>query len=44
MATSGKAVDDVFTHFAQRAFDHSPPVRLALADVVGQWFLELRDR
>ena len=43
-ATSGKAVDDVVSHLAQRTFDHSPPVRLAVTTVVGDWLLNLRDR
>ncbi|XP_057317290.1 dynein axonemal assembly factor 5-like isoform X2 [Hydractinia symbiolongicarpus] len=44
LATSGRAVDDVFTHIAQRTFDHSAPVRLIVTEVVGKWILELRDR
>ena len=44
LATSGKTVDDVFTHLAQRTFDHSAPVRLAVADVVGTWLIKLTDR
>ena len=43
-STSGKAVDDAFTHLAQRTFDHSGPVRLMVAEVVGDWLLNLRDR
>lgn len=44
MGTSGKAVEDVFTHLAQRTFDHSGVVRLAVINVVGQWLLDLKDR
>eukprot|EP00111_Clytia_hemisphaerica_P003015 TCONS_00008591-protein len=44
LGTSGKAVDEVFTHLAQRTFDHSGVVRLAVVNVVGRWLLELRDR
>ena len=44
LATSGKTVDDVFTHLAQRTFDHSAAVRLAVTDVVGTWLIKLRDR
>jgi dynein assembly factor 5 len=43
-ATSGKTVDDIFPHLAQRTFDHSPPVRLMLVNVVGDWLLNLTDR
>ncbi|XP_063790584.1 dynein axonemal assembly factor 5 isoform X2 [Pseudophryne corroboree] len=41
---NGKSVDDVLSHLAQRLFDDSPPVRLAVTVVVGNWLLELRDR
>ncbi|XP_073504143.1 dynein axonemal assembly factor 5 [Phyllobates terribilis] len=41
---SGKCVDDVLSHLAQRLFDDSPQVRLAVTTVVGTWLLELRDR
>ena len=34
LATSGKAVNDVFTHLAQRTFDHSPTVRLMVTEVL----------
>lgn len=44
IGTSGKAVDEVFTHLAQRTFDHSAPVRLAVVDVVGNWLIKLMDR
>ena len=42
--TSGKEVDNVVSHIAQRTFDHSPPVRLMVTNVVGDWLLNLRDR
>ncbi|XP_075035743.1 dynein axonemal assembly factor 5 [Mixophyes fleayi] len=41
---NGKSVDDVLSHLAQRLFDDSPQVRLAVTIVVGNWLLELRDR
>nr|XP_030706930.1 dynein assembly factor 5, axonemal isoform X2 [Globicephala melas] len=41
---SGKSVDDVLPHFAQRLFDDVPQVRQAVARVVGGWLLHLRDR
>uniref|UniRef100_A0A8C5HLU6 TOG domain-containing protein n=1 Tax=Gouania willdenowi TaxID=441366 RepID=A0A8C5HLU6_GOUWI len=41
---SGKNVDDVLSHLAQRLFDDSPQVRKAVAAVVGGWLLHLRDR
>ena len=44
MATSGKAVNDVFTHIAQRTFDQSATVRLMVSEVAGEWLLKLRDR
>ena len=44
MSTSGKSIDDVFTHIAQRTFDSSSPVRLMVVEVVGKWLIELRDR
>ncbi|XP_065647436.1 dynein axonemal assembly factor 5 isoform X2 [Hydra vulgaris] len=44
LSTSGKSVDDVFTHIAQRTFDSSSPVRLMVVEVVGKWLVELRDR
>lgn len=43
-ATSGKEVENVVSHIAQRTFDHSPPVRLMVTNVVGDWLLNLRDR
>jgi len=44
LATSGKAVNDVFNHIAQRIFDNSPSVRLVVSEVAGEWLLKLRDR
>jgi len=44
LSTSGKAVENVFSHLAQRIFDHSGVVRLALIQTVGKWLIELRDR
>ncbi|KAF4015993.1 hypothetical protein G4228_007392 [Cervus hanglu yarkandensis] len=41
---SGKSVDDVLPHFAQRLFDDVPQVRQAVTRVVGGWLLSLRDR
>lgn len=41
---SGKSVDDVLPHFAQRLFDDVPQVRQAVMRVVGGWLLSLRDR
>ncbi|XP_043945620.1 dynein axonemal assembly factor 5 [Protopterus annectens] len=41
---SGKSVDDVLSHLAQRLFDDAVQVRQAVTDVVGNWLLELRDR
>ncbi|KAB1263162.1 Dynein assembly factor 5; axonemal [Camelus dromedarius] len=41
---SGKSVDDVLPHFAQRLFDNVPQVRQAVTRVVGDWLLRLRDR
>ncbi|XP_003481014.1 dynein assembly factor 5, axonemal isoform X1 [Sus scrofa] len=41
---SGKSVDDVLPHFAQRLFDDVPQVRRAVTRVVGGWLLDLRDR
>ncbi|XP_062387628.1 dynein axonemal assembly factor 5-like [Sardina pilchardus] len=41
---TGKNVDDVLSHFAQRLFDDSPQVRKAVTLVVGDWLLNLRDR
>ena len=40
----GKNVDDVLSHLAQRTFDDSPAVRMAITRVVGEWLLNLRDR
>lgn len=41
---SGKSVDDVLPHLAQRLFDDVPQVRQAVMRVVGGWLLSLRDR
>ncbi|XP_047427103.1 dynein axonemal assembly factor 5-like isoform X1 [Mugil cephalus] len=41
---SGKNVDDVLSHLAQRLFDDSPQVRKTVAAVVGDWLLHMRDR
>ena len=42
--TSGKEVDNVVSHIAQRTFDHSAPVRLMVTTIIGDWLLNLRDR
>ncbi|XP_071372525.1 dynein axonemal assembly factor 5-like [Centroberyx affinis] len=41
---TGKNVDDVLSHLAQRLFDDSPRVRKAVTIVVGDWLLHMRDR
>ncbi|KAM6957240.1 dynein axonemal assembly factor 5 [Aplochiton taeniatus] len=41
---TGKNVDDVLSHLAQRLFDDSPQVRKVVTVVVGDWLLNLRDR
>lgn len=41
---SGKNVDDVISHFAQRLFDQSAAVRKTVIRIVGRWLLELPDR
>ncbi|XP_041813590.1 dynein assembly factor 5, axonemal-like [Chelmon rostratus] len=41
---TGKNVDDVVSHLAQRLFDDSPQVRKAVTAVVGDWLLHMRDR
>ncbi|XP_030646767.1 dynein assembly factor 5, axonemal [Chanos chanos] len=41
---TGKNLDDVLSHLAQRLFDDSPQVRKAVTVVVGDWLLHLRDR
>ncbi|XP_041829819.1 dynein assembly factor 5, axonemal-like [Melanotaenia boesemani] len=41
---SGKNVDDILSHLAQRLFDDSPQVRKAVTAVVGDWLLHMRDR
>ncbi|KAG7267969.1 hypothetical protein CRUP_011931, partial [Coryphaenoides rupestris] len=41
---TGKHVDDVLSHMAQRLFDNSPQVRKSVTAVVGDWLLHMRDR
>nr|XP_006637054.1 PREDICTED: dynein assembly factor 5, axonemal [Lepisosteus oculatus] len=41
---TGKSMDDVLSHLAQRLFDNAPQVRQAVTKVVGNWLLNLRDR
>jgi len=41
---SGKLVDDVVSHLAQRMFDPTHAVRAAVTQVVGAWLLDLYDR
>ncbi|KAH3861633.1 dynein axonemal assembly factor 5-like [Dreissena polymorpha] len=41
---NGKSVDTVVSHLAQRLFDQTPAVRLAVTKVVGNWMLDLMDR
>ncbi|XP_068606399.1 dynein axonemal assembly factor 5-like [Brachionichthys hirsutus] len=41
---SGKDLDDVLSHLAQRLFDDAPQVRKAVTTVAGDWLLHLRDR
>ncbi|KAM7386886.1 hypothetical protein PAMA_009488 [Pampus argenteus] len=41
---TGKNMDDVLSHLAQRLFDDSPQVRKAVTVVVGDWLLHMRDR
>ncbi|XP_020503564.2 dynein axonemal assembly factor 5 [Labrus bergylta] len=41
---TGKNVDDVLSHLAQRLFDDSPQVRKAVTVIVGNWLLHMRDR
>ncbi|KAJ8398750.1 hypothetical protein AAFF_G00419470 [Aldrovandia affinis] len=41
---SGKNVDDVLSHLAQRLFDDWPQVRKSVTTVVGGWLLHLSDR
>ncbi|KAI4878326.1 hypothetical protein NFI96_024324, partial [Prochilodus magdalenae] len=41
---TGKNVDDVLSHLAQRLFDDSPQVRKAVTLVIGGWLLHLQDR
>ncbi|KAL3876674.1 hypothetical protein ACJMK2_034478 [Sinanodonta woodiana] len=40
----GKSVDTVVSHLAQRLFDQTPAVRVAVTRVVGNWLLDLPDR
>ncbi|XP_050962477.1 dynein axonemal assembly factor 5 [Labeo rohita] len=42
--STGKNVDDVLSHLAQRLFDDSPRVRKVVTAVVGDWLLHLPDR
>uniref|UniRef100_A0A672RML2 Dynein assembly factor 5, axonemal-like n=1 Tax=Sinocyclocheilus grahami TaxID=75366 RepID=A0A672RML2_SINGR len=42
--STGKNVDEVLSHLAQRLFDDSPRVRKAVTIVVGNWLLHLPDR
>ncbi|XP_059416461.1 dynein axonemal assembly factor 5-like [Carassius carassius] len=42
--STGKNLDDVLSHMAQRLFDDSPRVRKAVTIVVGDWLLRLPDR
>ncbi|KAK7940376.1 hypothetical protein WMY93_003702 [Mugilogobius chulae] len=41
---TGKNVNDVVSHLAQRLFDDSAQVRKAVTTIVGDWLLHLRDR
>jgi dynein assembly factor 5 len=41
---NNKSVEDCVSPLAQRFFDHTSSVRLAVINVIGQWMLELRDR
>ena len=41
---NGKSVDTVVSHLAQRLFDQTPSVRMAVTKVVGNWMLNLMDR
>ncbi|XP_061892704.1 dynein axonemal assembly factor 5-like [Entelurus aequoreus] len=41
---TGKNVNDVLSHLAQRLFDASPQVRKAVTVIVGDWLLNLMDR
>lgn len=41
---SNKPVDKVIPNFAQRLFDPTPAVRLAVTKVIGDWLLNLMDR
>jgi len=39
-----KSVETVVPHLAQRLFDPTPAVRMAVTKVVGNWMLNLMDR
>ena len=41
---NGKSVETVVSHLAQRLFDQTPTVRMAVTKIVGQWMLDLLDR
>ncbi|CAF5199811.1 unnamed protein product, partial [Rotaria magnacalcarata] len=41
---NNKSVEESVSPLAQRFFDHTSTVRLAVINVVGIWMLELRDR
>jgi len=41
---NNKSVEESVVPLAQRFFDHTSSVRLAVVNVVGTWMLELRDR
>ncbi|CAF4571663.1 unnamed protein product [Rotaria sp. Silwood2] len=41
---NNKSIEDSISPLAQRFFDHTSTVRLAVINVVGIWMLELRDR
>ncbi|XP_022102374.1 dynein assembly factor 5, axonemal-like isoform X2 [Acanthaster planci] len=41
---SHKPMDQVISHLAQRLFDQSPQVRVAVTNVVGGWLLDFVDR
>ncbi|XP_052409309.1 dynein axonemal assembly factor 5 [Carassius gibelio] len=42
--STGRNVEDVLSHLAQRLFDDSPRVRKTVTVVVGDWLLRLPDR
>lgn len=41
---SNKPVDTIVSHLAQRLFDQTPAVRMAVVKVVGHWMLDMCDR